>query len=178
MKFEIIKKAWIHNLDLDEPWHAFDSVYHGTRGQAKTKCLSDYCYTHLADGTEIETILHINIKRSPQNDIIIYKGEEMRRYSMADKINTELRKESIKGHEEEFFYVQDKRDYVGNSVLWWGINGNGYVCHLPNAHRYTKQEVLKGFPWRETDIIWAESLVLKGVRQHVDCQYLNREEAI
>jgi hypothetical protein len=73
--------------------------------------------------------------------------------------------------------VQDARKCVGNSGLWWA-KGGSYGCNLPDAKRYSKADILKRFSWRDTDIIWAESDVLAGVRQHVDMQYLSRQKSI
>ena len=74
------------------------------------------------------------------------------------------------------YYVQDSRNYVGNSILWWGLGGNGYVTQLKDAQKYTKAEILKSFSdGRETDIIWRASHVEANIRTHVDAQYLQRE---
>jgi|TARA_B110000259_G_C13951793_1_gene377094 hypothetical protein len=179
MKLEIVEKAWsINNSNLEEPWFHDDyETYHGTRGQAKQRALSDHDAGITVDGKEL-TFLNIRVKRRKSGDKVRYEGEITSRGRVSRLMTERNRINAIKKHKEEWFYVQDARSTVGNSGLWWGKNGSGYGCHLPSAHRYTKAEILKGFPWRDTDVIWAESDVLAGVRQHVDMQYLNRKSSI
>jgi hypothetical protein len=50
---------------------------------------------------------------------------------------------------ERLFYIQDTRNYVGNSVLWWRINGEGYTTNLAEAHK-----VPGSWKGRETDVLW------------------------
>ena len=60
---------------------------------------------------------------------------------------------------EDLYYIQT-RGPVGNCVLWWGIEGKGYVCDLDRAGKYSRQEaesIVKGRPdvdkaWRCEDI--------------------------
>jgi len=61
------------------------------------------------------------------------------------------------------FYIQDKRQIVGNCVLWWRANGQGYTTELNDAGLYPAEKGL-----RETDVLvpkeLAESLAVKHVR--------------
>ena len=64
------------------------------------------------------------------------------------------------------YYIMDARSRVGNCVLWWGVDGNGYTCDLNRAGLYTLAEALRGD--RETDIPIhrddAQALVIAHVR--------------
>ena len=81
--------------------------------------------------------------------------------------------------DDEYFYVQDARSYVGNAVLWWGLNSSGYVTDPKKAHKYTKEEIVKKFSdGRDTDIIWPASHVESAIKEFVDIQGLNREYCV
>lgn len=71
--------------------------------------------------------------------------------------------EKVAAVPEPLFYIQDGRSVVGNCVLWWRSNGQGYTTNLKDAGLY---EFKKGF--RETDILvpkeLAESLAVTHVR--------------
>jgi hypothetical protein len=72
------------------------------------------------------------------------------------------------------FYIQ--KGYVGNAVLWWGLNSCGYVCDIEEAQLYTREEVLSRFVnGRESDIIWESQHALNGIKKIVDGQYLRAE---
>lgn len=38
------------------------------------------------------------------------------------------------------YYIQDKRQYVGNCILWYRINGAGYTCNIDDAEIFTEEE--------------------------------------
>jgi len=58
----------------------------------------------------------------------------------------------------KMFYVQDRRQVVGNCVLWWAEGRAGYTCELDRAHRFTEDEVMSR-NWRKTDIPWPCDLI-------------------
>ena len=59
------------------------------------------------------------------------------------------------------YYVQDSRS--GNAVLWWAINGAGYVTEGKLIN--TKSEIISDFgEGRETDIVWPAGHVESAVR--------------
>lgn len=51
--------------------------------------------------------------------------------------------------DEKLFYILDTRSSVGNCALWWAPNGQGYVCDLEAAGKYTEVEA---FGKRATDV--------------------------
>jgi hypothetical protein len=79
--------------------------------------------------------------------------------------------------ENDLYYIQDSRNYVGNSPLWWGENYGGYTCDIDKAGLYTKDEAMKLFDDRSTDIPWKKEDVEKAIRKTVDSQYLKKDDA-
>ena len=72
---------------------------------------------------------------------------------------------------EPLFYVQDSRSYVGNSVLWWGPDGQGYTTHIDKAGKYTAAQAKR---MRPTDVPWPVEEVDAIWSHHVDMQHLRR----
>lgn len=177
MKLKILKKAWSMNpSNVKEPWFVdTDQIYYGTRGQAKSQALldNDSCVLSDSKGMFPENISYITIKvcREKEYDIVEYLGQEIPR----NEIGKLKRLKEIQNlPDDEFYYVQDGRGYVGNSVLWWGLNGNGYTTQINNAHKYSGKEI-KSKTWRKSDIIWLSKHVEENIKQHVDMQFLDKE---
>lgn len=78
--------------------------------------------------------------------------------------------------DDSMFYVQDKRNYVGNSVLWWGKDENGYTIDPRKAMKVSKEYILSK-KWRKTDIIWESTEVENNISWHVDAQYLKHNKS-
>lgn len=76
------------------------------------------------------------------------------------------------------FYLQDKRQYVGNDLLFWAKDGNGYTTDLRKAEVYTKEEAFKQNRMRETDIPWPKKYIDAKVRPAVDHQHVDIKEAL
>lgn len=79
---------------------------------------------------------------------------------------------------EQLFYLQDSRGYVGNDVLWWAKNGNGYTTDLNKAEVYTKEKSQAMHNSRESDIPWPKDYIDGKTRPAVDMQYIKRDEAL
>lgn len=71
--------------------------------------------------------------------------------------------------DDAMYFVQDKRQYVGNSVLWWGVDGGGYTSDLNKAGRYAGSRVRS---MRDTDVPWPVGYILERSTLHVDAQRL------
>lgn len=56
------------------------------------------------------------------------------------------------------WYLQDSRQYVGNAVLWWAKDAQGYTCDLRNAHVWSNEEKEKHRP-RDTDKFWPKDRI-------------------
>lgn len=76
------------------------------------------------------------------------------------------------------FYLQDSRSYVGNDMLFWAKDGNGYTTDMRNAEVYTKAEAIAQHQTRETDIPWPKEYIDSKTRPAVDMQYVKRAEAL
>lgn len=177
MKLEIIEKAWCINAsNIEEPWFVdTDKIYYGTRGQAKSQALrdNDSCVLVDSGGMFPEDISYTTIKvyREKECDIVNYHGRHVKRYNIPS-IEREVKIENLP--DDKFFYVQYDRGYVGNSVQWWGLNGNGYTTNINEAQKYSGKGIKKR-SWRDCDVIWDAEHVENNIKQHVDVQYLDRE---
>ncbi len=76
------------------------------------------------------------------------------------------------------FYLQDSRSFVGNDVMWWAQNGNGYTTDLRKAHVYTQEEAQARHNACETDIPWPKEYIDARWRPAVDVQHIKRDEAL
>ena len=76
------------------------------------------------------------------------------------------------------YYMQDKRTYVGNDILWWAKDGKGYTTNLLAAHVFTKQEAINQNNCRDSDIPWPKAYVDGKTRPAVDMQYVDVETAL
>jgi hypothetical protein len=90
---------------------------------------------------------------------------------MADRTHDALGEPLV---DEALYLMQDTRQLVGNCILWWGPNGNGYLCNVDEAGRYTGAEVRR--MRRDTDAPWPVEHVLKHTVRHArgDVQAFDR----
>lgn len=72
---------------------------------------------------------------------------------------------------EKLYYMQDTREYVGNSMLWWARDRCGYTCDIRNAHVFSETEALKQEKSRDSDRAWPKDYIDKRVSGHVDMQH-------
>lgn len=79
---------------------------------------------------------------------------------------------------DDEYYIQDSRDHVGNDMLFWAIDGKGYVTDMRKAHVYTKAEAVAQHERRITDIPWPKAYIDSKTRPAVDMQYVKRAEAL
>ena len=70
---------------------------------------------------------------------------------------------------DQLYYMQDKRQYVGNSMYWWARDGRGYCCHIKIAHVFTIKEAAR-MSHRETDILWKKEYIDSRIQHHIDVQ--------
>ena len=75
------------------------------------------------------------------------------------------------------YYLQDKRSYVGNDILWWAEKG-GYTTDISEAEIFTKESAVKQHQCRETDIPWPKEYIDQKTRPAVDMQYVDISTAL
>ncbi len=178
---KILKKAyrvWVHSHIGEYPVFRvsdIEPIYAENPSKAKSKCdIWDDAKNEDGDSAKY---IDIKCRRAKDHDKIEYGGQEIWRFQLPEIQRRERRVIALnKLPEDEMFYVQDARSYVGNSILWWGLGNCGYVTQLKDAQKYTKSDILTQFSdGRETDIIWLASHVEQNIRTHVDSQYLKRD---
>lgn len=68
------------------------------------------------------------------------------------------------------YYIQDTRQVVGNSCLWWA-RGGGYTCDVRRAAVFTEKEAFRQHEMCTTDRPWPKTYVDARTEQHVSsCQ--------
>jgi hypothetical protein len=151
-------------------------VYGRTAGEAKSKvgCLDEGSLGRSVEYTDLKA------KRDKYYDLVFFEGDEVERWRMEHDMKVKARLHQMYAlSDDDMYYVQDSRSYVGNAVLWWGLESNGYVTDLKRAQKYTKAEIVSKFgDGRETDVIWPASHVEGAVREYVDAQGLERQNCI
>jgi len=77
---------------------------------------------------------------------------------------------------KQLYYMQDNRQYVGNSMSWWAKDGRGYTCDIRKAHVFTIGEA-KNRSQRSSDVLWPKEYIDKRISHHIDMQHCEREIA-
>lgn len=80
------------------------------------------------------------------------------------------------GVDDELFYVQDTRNYVGNSMLWYGRDG-GYVCDVRKAEVFTRDEARKVCR-RDVFRAWPKRYITDRISFEVDMQGCDLDESL
>lgn len=178
---KIIQKAyrvWVHSMISDYPFNNPDDLEITYADNAAKAKYSISLYGEKDENGEYAKWIDIKCKRVKHFDKIEYNGEIMLLKQYHQKLKEEKRFNNIKKlNSNDNFYLQDGRSYVGNSVLWHRINGAGYTTDINQAHKYTKEELLKYFSkgLRETDIVWNAKHIESNIKTHIDMQYLEKE---
>lgn len=74
------------------------------------------------------------------------------------------------------YYIQNTdAGYLGNAIIFWGLNSRGYTANLDKAQKFTEEEAKKicnGNP--EKNKAWAVDYIdnNEGIQRIVDSQYL------
>jgi|CXWL01.1.fsa_nt_gi hypothetical protein len=75
----------------------------------------------------------------------------------------------------QLYYIQDSRQYVGNSVLWWRKGGSGYTTDITDAEVFDSKGAERLVRMEKNRYkAWRKDHVDTRIRQHVDAQYLDR----
>lgn len=77
------------------------------------------------------------------------------------------------------FYIQDKRQIVGNSMTWWRKEGRGYGCDIREAEVFSEMRALKliqdaGYKYRA----WPKEYIDARISHHIDMQHCDEDEAV
>ena len=73
------------------------------------------------------------------------------------------------------YYMQDRRQYVGNCMLWWAKDCNGYTTDIDKAEIFSKKDAIEIANNRKTDIPWEKEYIDKRIKKHVDMQYCDND---
>ncbi len=74
------------------------------------------------------------------------------------------------------YYIQNV-GYLGNAMIWWGIDSKGYTVDIRKAGKYTKERA-KGICKRSEDTAWECEYIdnlLKAHKLIIDSQYPDRK---
>lgn len=77
----------------------------------------------------------------------------------------------------ELYYIQNIRMPVGNSALWWRVDGGGYTCNLDEAWKVDAEKaasICRDRP--KEDIPRLASAMDALAQRHVDVQGLPRDK--
>lgn len=78
---------------------------------------------------------------------------------------------------ENLYYIR-KEGYLGNALIWWGKDGNGYTCDIKQAGKYT-QEQAKNICQRPQDSAYECSYIdnlIEAQKLIIDCQYVDESK--
>lgn len=85
------------------------------------------------------------------------------------RCNVSRNKDSILS---KLYYI--KNGYIGNAILWWGVNSKGYTTDICKAGKYTKEEAIE-ITKRPEGEAWLCDYIdnnYESNKSTVDCQYL------
>lgn len=74
-----------------------------------------------------------------------------------------------------YYYIQDTRQHVGNCVLFWREEGQGYTCEFDEAGMFLGDDS-RVTGDRDTDVPWPVMLVRASRVTHVDAQLLYKHK--
>lgn len=74
------------------------------------------------------------------------------------------------------YYIQNtEAGFLGNAIIFWGLNSRGYTANLNKAHKFTEEEAKKiclNNP--EKNVAWPVDYIdnNEGISRVTDSQYL------
>lgn len=143
MKLEIVKKAYELNLEkIEGGEYTTPSIsYAETRGKAKNEILEDIQYGGLRTrwiGEEVN-YQNIPIRRAKELDIVLFEGQEVKRWRVEDILNQRERESELdrllNDPDVTYCYIRKGSYYRPNS--------NGYTDFRTKAGVYTKQDAVR-----------------------------------
>ena len=94
-------------------------------------------------------------------------------YCGEEKCPIRVTKKEGKRKMDKLFYMQDTRQFVGNSMYWWAKDAHGYTCDIRKAHVFTLEEARK-HTQRDTDILWPKEHIDARISHHIDMQHCDK----
>lgn len=169
------------NLTLKEKcWKVYErgsslrDIYYSNRyyGETKGKAVWKFCKESFLKFVDAVAI------RSKKDDCYIYNFNGKTIIGSISSITSKLkeieRKNEIDSLSDiELFYIQDSRNYDGNSVVWWAKDGRGYTSDINKAWVLSGSEI-KSQPWRPIEVFHKCVDVDKIIKNHVDMQDLRK----
>ena len=76
------------------------------------------------------------------------------------------------------YYLQDARNFDGETMWWWKKGNRGYTKNINLAQTYTYLEALHQHENRETDIPWDKEYIDFRTVPMVDYNNVNYEQAM
>ncbi len=79
------------------------------------------------------------------------------------------------------YYIQNKdAGYLGNAIIFWALNCQGYTADLNKAQKFNQTQaklIVDGNPIK--NIAWPVDYIdnNEGIKRIVDSQYLNAQKA-
>lgn len=74
------------------------------------------------------------------------------------------------------FYIRAKSEgFLGNAVMWWKADRNGYTEDINKAGKFSKEEALEICRNRKSDVAYNVDYIEKNTRARktiIDAQYL------
>lgn len=80
--------------------------------------------------------------------------------------------------DDDLYFLQDKRSFVGNCAVWWAQDGKGYTTQIALAHRYTKDQAFKQHGIRQTDVPWPCAVIEPLAKLTIDVQDMHRTNGL
>lgn len=73
----------------------------------------------------------------------------------------------------KLYYIENReRGCVGNSVLWWAFNDNGYTCDIKAAKKFDEDEALELVRPDKKFMMHRVEHIDQLVQHHIDIQDL------
>lgn len=80
--------------------------------------------------------------------------------------------------DDDGWYLQDTRSYVGNDMIFWAKDDRGYTTDLRKAEVYTREAAFRQHAARNSDLPWPKAYIDSKSRPAVDAQFVRYKDAL
>lgn len=77
---------------------------------------------------------------------------------------------------DDLWVVQN--GYVGNCMVFWALNDNGYTCDPDKIQTYTKEEALSRCRYESNEKAWPLDEIKQAIRPRVEAQSVDYDKCI